>query len=348
VNKKHVYTSFFIILLLIVSLMFFKIISPFIMDIFIAAIITHFFFPSKEKINKKFSEKISGILTIGIIIFVVVIPLLTIGIMVSSELSVGYSSFIEKWSNMQVEIQHYKYFDLLGKLPILGSEIGHKAKIDLVKNLTQIVSEFAKYSFVFLKSLVLNLTTIFIHFLFTLLLTYYFLVDYNKIKKVISKMIPLQKEDVSELYLEIENTGDATIKGTFFIGLIEGTFGAVLLAIVGTPSAVLLGVIMFFLSMIPLIGITVILIPFSIYYMLSGDITSGLIILIIGISGVTFTQNLLKPKLVGDQSGLHQGVVLVSSIGGISVFGLIGFLIGPMIATLFFVIWKQFALKYGE
>jgi len=103
---------------------------------------------------------------------------------------------------------------------------------------------------------------------------------------------------------------------------------------------------MFFLSMIPLIGITVVLIPFALFYILSGDVASGIVIIIVGVSGVTFTQNILKPKLVGDRSGLHQGIVLISSIGGISTFGIIGFIIGPLIATMFFVIWKQFRVKY--
>ena len=268
--------------------------------------------------------------------------------MVSSEISQLYTIFLEKWPELQQNIEEKSHLDFVSQIPIIGPEISKETIIEFLKTIAKSITGLATYSLSFVKSIVLNLSNLALHSMFTLLLTYYMLVDHDRIMEFVNHIIPLQQDDLDEIYGEVEKTGNATIKGTFLIGLIEGTFGAIILMIAGIQSAVLWGVAMFFLSMIPLIGITVILIPFAIYFLLTGSVATGIIVLIIGISGVTFTQNILKPKFVGDESGLHQGIVLISSIGGISTFGLIGFLIGPMIATLFFVIWKQFALKYGE
>ena len=347
-NKKYVYTSFFILILIAVSLVFLKVISPFVMDIFLALLFTHFFFPLKKLFNNKVNSRIAGALTIFTIIFIVVIPVGSIMVMVSSEISQLYMLFLEKWPEVQDNIAKKSQLDFISQIPIIGPEISKETVIDFLKSIAQSVTGLATYSLSFLKSILLNLSNLLLHFMFTLLLTYYMLVDHDRIMDFVNHIIPLHQDNLDEMYSEIEKTGNATIKGTFLIGLIEGTFGAILLTIVGVQSSMLWGVAMFFLSMIPLIGITVVLIPFAIYFLLTGSIGYGIMILIVGISGVTFTQNILKPKFVGDESGLHQGIVLISSIGGISTFGLIGFLIGPMVATLFFVIWKQFALKYGE
>lgn len=345
-NKKYVYTSFFVLVLIVISLLFFKIISPFIMDIFLALLLTHFFFPIKRRLARKFNEKVSGIITITSIIFIVVIPLTVIGAMVSSEISILYDSTINNWPEVQDKILNHEYFKDVSSIPIIGTSISPETKNDVIGYIGQTFTELAKYSFVFIKSFVLNLTSTAFHFLFTLLFTFYLLVDHDKAKGFMNHIIPLDQENIDEIYNELENTGNATIKGTFLIGLIEGTFGALLLTFVGMNSGVLWGVIMFVLSMIPLIGITIVLIPFSIFLFFTGDVSASIIVLTVGILGVTFTQNILKPKLVGDASGLHQGIVLVSSLGGISFFGITGFILGPLIATMFFVIWKQFALKY--
>jgi len=345
-NKKYVFITFFILLLVVTSSLFVTIISPFLIDIFLAVIFTHLFLPIKKTLSNKLHPNIAGLLTVTSIFFIVIIPLFVITLMVTSEISAMYSSFIESWPSILQQIKSHEYYSYRSQIPIIGSGISDDTIIELVKNVGQSVGSVAKYSFAFAKSFVINISSVLAHFLFTMLITYYFLISHDSIKQFVRKTIPLDNKDIDEIYQELENTGDATINGTFVIGIIEGVFGALLLTFVGTESTVLWGVLMFFLSMIPLIGITVVLIPFALFYILSGDVASGIVIIIVGVSGVTFTQNILKPKLVGDRSGLHQGIVLISSIGGISTFGIIGFIIGPLIATMFFVIWKQFRVKY--
>jgi predicted PurR-regulated permease PerM len=98
--------------------------------------------------------------------------------------------------------------------------------------------------------------------------------------------------------------------------------------------------------MIPLIGSNLIIIPAGLVVLFSGELGAGLVIIVAGVVGVAITQNMVKPKLVGDRSGLHPALALLSTIGGIAWLGLIGFLVGPVLASLFIVVWRQFARRY--
>lgn len=98
--------------------------------------------------------------------------------------------------------------------------------------------------------------------------------------------------------------------------------------------------------MIPLIGSNLIIIPAGIATVIGGRPAAGIIVAIAGIIGVAITQNIVKPKLLGDRTGLHPALALLSTIGGIAWLGLIGFLVGPVLAALFIVVWRQFAKRY--
>jgi predicted PurR-regulated permease PerM len=91
-----------------------------------------------------------------------------------------------------------------------------------------------------------------------------------------------------------------------------------------------------------------VIIPAAIIIMTAGNIIGGISLIILGLIGVAVTQNLLKPKLLGNRSGLHPGLVLLSILGGIAWIGVIGFLVGPLLTSLFIVIWNQFGLRYRQ
>jgi predicted PurR-regulated permease PerM len=158
--------------------------------------------------------------------------------------------------------------------------------------------------------------------------------------------LPVSNTELDELTREAVNTTAATLISTVIIGLIEGTFGALLFIIFGLPSPFLWGVVILILSMIPMIGTNLVLAPAGIILALSGSLFSGLLLVLLGLAGVSFTQNVLKPKLLGERAGLHPAVVLLATLGGIAWLGLIGFLIGPLLASLFIVVWRQFGKRY--
>jgi predicted PurR-regulated permease PerM len=100
--------------------------------------------------------------------------------------------------------------------------------------------------------------------------------------------------------------------------------------------------------MIPLLGANTILLPAAIYKFIIGDTITGVVILIIGCGVILVNQNLIKPKLDGKKSGIHPAIVFISSMGGLTWLGIVGFLVGPLVAAVFIALWNQFGSNYKD
>jgi predicted PurR-regulated permease PerM len=134
----------------------------------------------------------------------------------------------------------------------------------------------------------------------------------------------------------------ATVKGNIVIAIIQGTIGGVAFWLLGIKGALLWGVLMTFLSLLPAVGSALVWAPTAGYLLLTGSPWKALILVLVGVLVIGLIDNLLRPQLVGKDTRLPDYVVLVSTIGGLSLFGINGFVIGPLIAALFLVVWELF------
>lgn len=134
----------------------------------------------------------------------------------------------------------------------------------------------------------------------------------------------------------------ATVKGNLIIATLQGTIGGVTFWLLGIPGALVWGAIMVFLSLLPAIGAALVWAPWAVYLILSGNWLSGGILVAVGVAVIGLIDNLLRPPLVGKETRLPDYVVLVSTLGGIALFGINGFVIGPLIAALFVACWTLF------
>jgi predicted PurR-regulated permease PerM len=134
----------------------------------------------------------------------------------------------------------------------------------------------------------------------------------------------------------------ATVKGNVIIATLQGTIGGVTFWLLGIPGALVWGAVMVFLSLLPAIGAALVWAPWALYLIVSGDWLSGGILVFVGVAVIGLVDNLLRPPLVGNASRLPDYVVLVSTLGGLALFGINGFVIGPLIAALFVACWTLF------
>ena len=176
----------------------------------------------------------------------------------------------------------------------------------------------------------------------------YLLLDGKRLLDRLYRLFPLDRAHTRELMEHASRTLDATVLGTMVIALIEGAFGGLLFLIFGFTSPTLWGLIMMLISVLPLVGINAVIVPAGIIAIVLGDVGSGVGVIVVGVAGAVMSQNVLRPRLVGDRSGLHPVLVLLSSLGGLTWLGLVGFFIGPVIATLFLLAWEQFASRREE
>ncbi|HYE59553.1 MAG TPA: AI-2E family transporter, partial [Candidatus Kapabacteria bacterium] len=189
----------------------------------------------------------------------------------------------------------------------------------------------------------------FIFMLFLMLYTlYYFLKEGKVLLNRIMHLSPLGHENEEVLYERFTSTARATMKGTFIIGGIQGILGALLFFITGIKGAFVWGVIMTLLSIIPGIGSFIIWFPAGIIQLALGNLWQGLTILLFGTFVISLIDNLLRPPLVGKDIQMHPLIVLFSTLGGLALFGISGFIIGPIIAALFLSVLSIYDFYYKK
>lgn len=190
------------------------------------------------------------------------------------------------------------------------------------------------------------------HFLFLSLVMfftlYYFLVGGREFMKKIMYLSPLRDSHEKILIQKFISISRATVKGTLVVGIVQGSIGGLTLALVGVPSAPVWAVIMIFLSLIPMVGSSLVWFPAGVAMLLLGNIWQGVVILTVGFGIISIIDNFLRPELVGKDTQMHPLVVFFATLGGIGLFGFLGFIIGPIIVALFLSLWDIYAVEFKK
>jgi predicted PurR-regulated permease PerM len=175
-----------------------------------------------------------------------------------------------------------------------------------------------------------------------LYVTYFLLRDGDRIGASVKDALPLDRRSADHLANNFVSTIRATIKGSVVVGLVQGLLGTITFWIVGFPSAVLLGVLMAIVSLLPAVGPALVWVPIAGYLLLTGSIWQGIVVIVSGALVIGSADNLLRPLLVGRETGIPDWLVLVTTLGGIAAFGLSGVVIGPVVAGLFLAGWALY------
>jgi predicted PurR-regulated permease PerM len=131
------------------------------------------------------------------------------------------------------------------------------------------------------------------------------------------------------------------------VALVQGALGGLIFWILGVRAPVLWGTLMALLSLLPAVGTAIVWLPVAIFFLASGAVAKGIILIVFGVLVIGLVDNILRPMLVGKDTKMPDYVVLISTLGGIAVFGLNGFVIGPLIAAMFITVWDTVAASKG-
>lgn len=158
----------------------------------------------------------------------------------------------------------------------------------------------------------------------------------------IKEAVPLRHDQKTALFSRFADVVRATVKGGILVAMAQGALGGIAFWFLGVHAALLWAVLMAFLSLVPAIGAGLVWMPVAIYFIATGQVFQGLGLIAYGVLVIGLVDNLLRPFLVGKDTKLPDYVVLISTLGGIDVFGLNGFVLGPLIAAIFMVTWEIF------
>lgn len=175
-----------------------------------------------------------------------------------------------------------------------------------------------------------------------LYLTFFLLRDGRHLTRKIGEVVPLRSEQRSALFEKFTTVIRATVKGSVIVAVVQGILGGLLFAVLDIRAALLWGVVMGLLALIPAVGTGLVWFPVGVYLLVTGSVWEGAVLLLFGFFVISMVDNVLRPILVGQDTRMPDYVVLISTLGGLSVMGINGLIVGPVIAAMFIAAWEIF------
>jgi predicted PurR-regulated permease PerM len=182
----------------------------------------------------------------------------------------------------------------------------------------------------------------------TLYLAFFLIRDGDEMVHEARRLLPLAPAHTLVLFEKFNTVILASIKGNLIIALVQGILGGLAFWVLGVTGTVLWAVLMAFLSLVPAVGASLVWLPVALYFLLSGAIWEGIGLIAYGILVIGLVDNLLRPVLVGKSTRLPDYVVMITTLGGMSVVGVNGFVIGPLIAAMFVAIWHLYGITLHD
>ena len=331
----------FLIALIFVSVLFLFLLQPFFAPILWACIIAILFHPVQLWLERKLGKKpnLTAILTLIICIFLLVIPVL---LLLTSFLQQGIALYQRISTG---EIQPAQYIDQIREAFPLVQDFMERMGVD-ISSLRENATKAALVAGSFLTQNAVTVGIGTFNFILKLALMLYFafflLRDGRKLIEKLIYVIPLGDEREQMLFKTIARVARATVKGNLLVAIVQGTLGGLIFWFLGIPAALLWGVVMAVLSLIPAVGAGLVWLPAAIYLYAAGQWISATVLITYGILIIGLVDNILRPLLVGRDTRLPDWMVLLSTLGGLTLFGINGFVIGPLIAVLFVAFWQFF------
>jgi len=306
----------------------YKLISPFmpsILSAIVLTIISYPYFQKLKQITKK--ENFSAFLIIIILLVLIIIPALFFGSRLIHEAIILHNS-VGGW-DLHTPSETLKEFTGLN--------------IEFDRYFTETIQDFSKIFIQSGSNLIRFLATGFIYLFATFFMIFFFLKDGKKLSKEIKKIIPLSKYQKGRLFKGTQDIINGIFKGFFFIAVLEFIASMIGFTIFGIPNPLLWSLFIAIFAMIPLLGPATIYVPAAIYLLVKGNITYA-ILLLLYFGGILsfYMDSILKNQLIGKKAKVTPIVSLLGIFGGIKLFGIIGIVVGPLILSLFILIYKLY------
>lgn len=182
-----------------------------------------------------------------------------------------------------------------------------------------------------------------VSFFVMLYVLFFLLRDGDTLSQGIARAIPLREDHTRRLLEQFATVVRATVKGNILVALVQGALGGIAFAVLGVSGALLWGAVMALFSLLPAVGAFIVWGPVAAYFFFTGALVKAIGLTLWGGVVIGLVDNFLRPVLVGKDTRMPDYLILVATLGGLAVFGLNGFVIGPVIAAVFLVSWDMLA-----
>ncbi len=327
----------------------YQIVIPFLVPIAWATVLVVMFYPLYEKIQSRLKRPwLSSLVLCVIAFFLIILPLFFLGLSLVQE-SIRYSEIASEWYRSGAMD---KFLD-----PFNDRLIETKTALEQTFGITLPTPEEAIKQFAIKASTVIwgqtasiiGVVAMTVINFFTMLFTmFFFFTDGPKIVDAIKRITPLTRPLTDNLFNELKSTIYASMYGGVVVAAIQGLVGGILFLIVGLPGALLWGSVMGFMSIIPIIGAVPVYGTAGIILLLSGSVGKGVAVLLVGGLVISQIDNFLRPALMAKRTSMHSLLLFFAIAGGVGVFGLMGIVVGPLVAAVLLALVKIIEMKLAE
>jgi len=343
-QQRLVNRGVLVLVLILITALFLRVIAPFLQAIFIAALFAALFTPLYTRFLGWTGERrgfAAGLTLLTVLAFVFIPLSLVLGAVVAQALDIAESS--RPWIQEQLATP--------GTLTEMFESLPFYDRIEpfresLIARLGELAATFSRWLVDFLQSVTLGTFSALLSGVIVLYTMFFFLMDGDRLLYYMLYYLPLNDEDETKLLSRFMSVTRATLKGTAVIGFLQGGLAGLALHFAGIPSALFWAVVMMLLSVVPGIGTALVWVPAVIYLVVGGEYLSATLVAAFCAVVVGTVDNVLRPKLVGNDTQLHELLIFFSTLGGLLLFGFMGFVIGPIIAALFVTVWDLYGYEF--
>ena len=334
----------FLILLTLVTIAFGAILWQFHGAVFWGLVLAILFAPLHRKLLRRMpkSPNLAALATLSLCLVIVILPMTLITVNLAQEATGIYDRLKSGQLNFGQYLQQ-----IIAALPAWAAGLLDRFNLTTLGDVQEKLSSFAVQASQFVATKALNIGQNTLEFVVgfgvMLYLLFFLLRDGAALATRIGHAIPLDAEHKHQLAGKFTTVIRATVKGNIVVAASQGALGGLIFWILGIQGPVLWGVAMAFLSLLPAVGAGLVWGPVALYFLATGAVWQGVVLTLYGIGVIGLVDNVLRPILVGKDTKMPDYVVLISTLGGMAMFGLTGFVIGPAIAALFIASWDWFA-----
>jgi predicted PurR-regulated permease PerM len=348
VQNLRFHRTFLLTVLILTGLLFVWIINYFLVSILVAGSLTTLFNPLNLWIRRRFRGRkgFAALATCIVLLLGILIPAVILGDIIAGQAVELYESAqetIRQWTEegnggWLARVRDWRIVRWIHLQDIQWAEVFERALQGVGTGVASLFNLLSK-----------NVIGFFTKFLIILFTMFYFFRDGERIVERLKEISPMNEKYEQAVIKRFRQISRATVRGTVLVGLTQGTLGAITLWVTGIEGWLLWGVVMSILAMIPPFGTYLVLVPIGIFQLLSGNYVVGIIILIAGVFIIGSVDNLMRPRVVGRSARMHDLVIFFSTLGGIGIFGILGFIVGPVIAALFMTVLDIYTIEFqGE
>lgn len=305
-------------------------VQPFIGVIAWATVLVIIFYPAHKRLAQRIkSPSLAALVSCVLVILIILVPIALLTLAVFKELAnavqsmqAAFNYILDPNSRVTGPILNFlgRYMDVS---QLYSEEF-------LVERLQGVSGQLAGRTLGFLG----GLAGVIVQMFFVIFTMYYFFKDGDNIFRNVRDSLPLEREQAESIMTRTREVIDASVYGVLTIAIIQGVLGGLAFWVLGLRSALIWGVAMTFLSMVPMLGAFLVWVPAAIYLALSGHYVKAILLALWGTLVIGMIDNFLRPKLVGGRTRLHELLIFFAVLGGLNVFGVLGVVLGPVVLAI--------------